>query len=647
MPHVPPAGKLLPLPMPFRPWPHLLVDFITDLPVSEGNTAILSLVDQFSKIVHFVPLAALPTMLETADILFLQVFRHFGLPEDIVSDRGPQFTLRLWKELLGKLNITVSLTSGYHPQANRQVERVNQELVKFLYLYCQHHPESWNAYLPWAEYVQNSLRHMVWALWVYVLTKDGRAGATGKLKLRYEGPYTITDQINEVTYRVGLTGSSQASRAFHMSALKPMMEGPLTEEEGFCHEKDGKFMNSFKRFREHKDWALEPWKKVMWSDESTFTLLQSDGHIRVYLTFYSKRKMAYSHKYIIHGGSRVSSKAARKLEQVSWCEVPTSLAGLGGTALISQENSGMSLPTQKSLGLGASVGCGGYHSSQRDMHRVLLREQRYSRRVPLEATCSPFRGLNVRQWKGKNIQESLAILFIRPSTSPAGAGFFFVRKKDGGLCLYIDYRGLNKMTIKDHYPLPLMTSAFETLQQASDFTKLDLHSAYNLVRIQEGDEWETTFITPSGHYEYLIMLFGLMNAPAVFQRYINEVLREALDRYVFVYLDDILIYCQTVDEHVTHVRRVLQLLLENHLFVKLEKSTFHAQTISFLGFIVSHSTLCMDPAMVRAVESWPRPTSVRRIQHLTNFYRRFMKSFSMIATPLTMLTRKASGGFCW
>ncbi|KAK1792133.1 hypothetical protein P4O66_001909 [Electrophorus voltai] len=141
-----------------------------------------------------------------------------------------------------------------------------------------------------------------------------------------------------------------------------------------------------------------------------------------------------------------------------------------------------------------------------------------------------------------------------------------------------------------------------------------------------------------------------MNVPAVFQRYITEVLSEALDRYVFVYLDDILIYSQTVDEHVTHVRRVLQLLLENHLFVKLENSTFHAQTISFLGFIISHSMLCMDPTKVRAVESWPRPTSVHLIQCFLGFinvYHRFVKSFSMIAAPLTLLTRKASGRFCW
>ncbi|KAK1803223.1 hypothetical protein P4O66_021227 [Electrophorus voltai] len=255
-----------------------------------------------------------------------------------------------------------------------------------------------------------------------------------------------------------------------------------------------------------------------------------------------------------------------------------------------------------------------------------------------------------RQAMDEYIQESLALGFIRPSTSPAGAGFFFVGKKDGGLRPCVDHQGLNRIIVKDRYPLPLMTSAFQTLQQASVFTKLDLHIAYNLVRIREGDEWKTAFITPSGHYEYLLMPFGLMNAPAAFQRYINEVLREALDRYMFVYLDDILIYSQTVDEHVTHVRRVLQLLLENHLFVKMEKSTFHAQTISFLGFIISHHTLCMDPAKVMAVESWLRPTSVCLIQRFlgfTNFSCMFVKSFSTITAPLTALTRKASGRFCW
>lgn len=124
-----------------------------------------------------------------------------------------------------------------------------------------------------------------------------------------------------------------------------------------------------------------------------------------------------------------------------------------------------------------------------------------------------------------------------------------------------------------------MSSAFEQLQQAKIFTKLDLRNAYHLVRIREGDEWKTGFNTPSGHYEYLVMPFGLTNAPAVFQAMINDVLREFLNQFVFVYLDDILIFSPDKHSHVKHVRQVLQRLLENHLYVKSEKSEFHAETV--------------------------------------------------------------------
>ena len=137
------------------------------------------------------------------------------------------------------------------------------------------------------------------------------------------------------------------------------------------------------------------------------------------------------------------------------------------------------------------------------------------------------------------INNSLAAGNIRPSSSPAGAGFFFVGKKDGSLRPCIDYRGLNEITIKDRYPLPLLSSAFELLQGATVFTKLDLRNAYHLVQIREGDEWETAFNTSTGHYEYLVMPFGLTNAPAVFQALVNDVLRDMLNKFVFVYLDDI------------------------------------------------------------------------------------------------------------
>ncbi len=153
-----PEGKLVPLPIPRRPWSHLGIDFATDLPSSNGFTTILVVIDRFSKACKLIPLRGLPTALETAEALFQHVFRNFGIPEDIVSDRGPQFISRVWHAFFRLLGVTVSLSSGYHPQSNSQTERKIQEIGRYLRAYCHEHQDSWSQYLPWAEYAQNSLR---------------------------------------------------------------------------------------------------------------------------------------------------------------------------------------------------------------------------------------------------------------------------------------------------------------------------------------------------------------------------------------------------------------------------------------------------------------------------------------------------------
>jgi len=206
------------------------------------------------------------------------------------------------------------------------------------------------------------------------------------------------------------------------------------------------------------------------------------------------------------------------------------------------------------------------------------------------------------------IEGALKSGIIRPSSSPAGAGFFFVGKKDGTLRPCIDYRGLNEITVKNRYPLPLMNTAFDLIQGATVFTKLDLRNAYHLVRIKEGDEWKTAFNTPTGHYEYLVMPFGLTNAPAVFQALVNDVLRDMIGLFLFVYLDDILIFSKDLLTYQRHVRAVILRLLQNNLFVKAEKCEFHRSTTSFLGYVISPNRMSMDPSKVAAVKEWPVPS---------------------------------------
>ena len=201
---------------------------------------------------------------------------------------------------------------------------------------------------------------------------------------------------------------------------------------------------------------------------------------------------------------------------------------------------------------------------------------------------------------------------------------------------------MNQVTVKNRYPLPLIPELLDRLSQASIFTKIDLRSAYNLVRIRPGDEWKTAFRCRYGHYEYLVMPFGLTNAPAVFQNLINDVLREYLDQFVIAYLDDILIFSNTKEQHISHVELVLQKLRQHKLYAKLEKCVFHQDTIEFLGYIVGKNGVRMDPAKVSSITSWPVPTSVRDVQcflGFANFYRQFISNFSQRVLPLTTLTR--------
>ncbi len=207
----------------------------------------------------------------------------------------------------------------------------------------------------------------------------------------------------------------------------------------------------------------------------------------------------------------------------------------------------------------------------------------------------------------------------------------------------MDYCGLNKITKKNRYPLPLISGLLDRLCTGKIFTKLDLHGAYNLLRIRPGDEWKTTFRTCYGHFEYTVMPFGLTNAPAVFQHLMNDIFRDYMDEFVVVYLDDILIFSKDQEIHDKHVRLVLATLREHGLYAKLEKCEFDKSSVAFLGYVISLVGIFMDKSKVETIQCWATPYSVKDVQRFlgfANFYRRFIKGYSKIATPLITLTCK-------
>lgn len=241
------------------------------------------------------------------------------------------------------------------------------------------------------------------------------------------------------------------------------------------------------------------------------------------------------------------------------------------------------------------------------------------------------------------IESNMRKGFIRRSTSSAAAPILFVRKKTGGLRLCVDYRGLNAITKKNRYPLPLIDDLLDRVQGCKHFTVIDLKNAFNLVRIKEGDEWKTAFRTPMGLYEYLVMPMGLTNAPATFQAFIQDTLRDYLDVFCVVYLDDILVFSRSQDDHDAHVKKVLDRLRDAHLFANAEKCEFDKSQVSYLGYLLGADGIRMDPKKLDTVASWPEPTSVKDIQSFlgfTNFYRRFVDNYARIVVPLNALTRK-------
>lgn len=247
----------------------------------------------------------------------------------------------------------------------------------------------------------------------------------------------------------------------------------------------------------------------------------------------------------------------------------------------------------------------------------------------------------------KTLTDLLKKGWIRPSNSPAASPVLFAKKPNGGLRLCVDYRGLNAITIPDRYPLPLFQETLRQLSKAKWFTKLDVKSAFHRVRIREGDEWMTAFRCRLGLFEWLVTPFGLVNAPASFQRYINEQLREHLDLDATAYMDDVLAYTSgDENDHWKTVRSILKKLDRAGLFLDIDKCEFLQRSVKYLGFIINAGeSITVDPTKVKAIVEWQAPTTVKGVRSFlgfANFYRCFVDGFSDLVGPLIALTKKNS-----
>ena len=238
----------------------------------------------------------------------------------------------------------------------------------------------------------------------------------------------------------------------------------------------------------------------------------------------------------------------------------------------------------------------------------------------------------------RQVDELLGKGLIRESLSPCAVPALLVPKKDGSMRMCVDSRAINKITIKYRYPIPRLEDLLDELHGATIFSKIDLRSGYYQIRIFEGDEWKTAFKTKGGLYVWLVMPFGLSNAPSTFMRLMNQVLKHFIGKFVVVYFDDILVYSRSEEEHAHHLQQVLSVLSQEELYGNLEKCHFFTSQVVFLGYVVSAHGIHVDESKVQAIRDWPVPTSIQQVRSfhgLASFYRRFVRDFSTVVAPMT------------
>lgn len=289
-----------------------------------------------------------------------------------------------------------------------------------------------------------------------------------------------------------------------------------------------------------------------------------------------------------------------------------------------------------------------------DMPQTLPPTRSVDHEIPLVPDAKPFKLKPYRYPHSQKteiesqVQEMLNSGIIRPSNSPYASPVILVRKKDNTWRFCVDYMHLNRITVKDRFPIPNIDELLDELFGAKVFSKLDLRSGYHQILVKPKDTSKTAFQTHHGHFEFVVLPFGLTNAPATFQSLMNQVFKPYLRKFVLVFFDDILVYSPDLESHAQHLATVLSVLESNQLYAKKSKCIFASSSVDYLGHLISGEGVSMDPAKVEGVISWPTPMNVKELRGflgLSGYYRRFIKGYGIMSKPLTDLLKK--DGFHW
>ncbi|KAK1602006.1 hypothetical protein QYE76_027111 [Lolium multiflorum] len=576
-----PYGLYMPLPIPYAPWSDISMDFVLGLPrTKHGHDSIFVVVDRFSKMAHFIPCHKSDDASHIASLFFREVVRLHGIPASIVSDRDVKFMSYLWKSLMAKFGVKLLFSSSSHPQTDGQTEVVNRSLSTLLRTLVKTNLKSWEEdCLPHAEFAYNRAKHSTTARSPFMVVYGFEPPTALDILPLPLHERTNMDFDERTTAIKKLHEETRATIQEHV--LRQANRLNAKKKERVFEEGDLVWIHLRKeRFPQERNSKLKP---------------RGDGPFKVL-------KRINNNAYVIDIPTAHTS-LIQEFQDVFPDELPHGLPPLRGIEHRIDLIPGAPLPNRAA-----------YRTNPEDTKEIQ-----------------------------RQIQDLLAKGYVRESLSPCAVPVILVPKPDETQRMCMDCRPINAITVRYRHPIPRLDDMLDELSGATIFSKIDLRSGYHQIRMAIGDEWKTAFKTKLGLYEWLVMPFGLSNAPSTFMRLMNHILRPLIGKSVVVYFDDILIYSKNLEDHVQHVREVLCILRHEKLFANLPKCHFAQNKLVFLGFVVSANGIEVDSSKVEAIHNWPTPTNVGQVRSfhgLAGFYRRFVKDFSTIACPLNELTKK-------
>ena len=620
------------------------VDLIGPLqPITDrGNRYILTIVDMATRYPEAIALPRIEA--ERVAEALLEVFSRLGVPNQMLSDNGTQFVAGVMKEVARLLGIKQFFTTPYHPMANGVCERFNGTLKQMLRRMCQERPSDWDRYLPALLFAYREVPHESLGFSPFELMY-GRA---------VRGPLTILKEL----WSKEIPEEDVKSTYQYIIDLQDRLEST-------CRVARTELEKSSRRYKKHFD--VKARERTFNCGDRALLLLPTSSN-KLLLQWRGPYKVVGKvsrHNYKLQVGQKVKTYHANLMKRYversedeatnfveghdhGTEELPSVPGNAMHVVVKSEDDDGVdeipfpSLEQTESaddvrFGEGVDEDVLSDVPGRTDLisHTIELNSQSHIRSRPYQVPQA------VRDTIREEIDTMLRMGVIERSTSPYASPVVIVKKKDGKNRFCIDYRRLNAVTVLDNEPIPNMDELISDISDAKYFTKMDLSKGYWQIPVAEQDRSKTAFVTPDGQYEFKVLPFGLVNAPAVFTRMMWKLL-DVLPRVVH-YIDDVLIYSSSWEQHVDDVRRVLQVLREANLTARPSKCHMGCDSLEFLGHIVGNGEIKPTPEGVGKVLAASRPTTkkeVRSFMGMVGYYRKFIPNMAAIATPLTDLTKK-------